>query len=72
MGVGPVCTFVVPPFQLLVRFCTRAQLCSAHSNRADSSQPFTWKAAALFVVTGVGLYFYFESEKAKVQERKRE
>jgi protein SCO1/2 len=23
------------------------------------------------VVTGVGLYFYFESEKAKVQERKR-
>lgn len=34
-------------------------------------QPFTWKAAAVFVVTGVGLYFYFESEKAKVQERKR-
>ena len=23
-------------------------------------------------MTGVGLYFYFESEKAKVQERKRE
>jgi hypothetical protein len=23
------------------------------------------------MVTGVGLYFYFESEKAKVQERKR-
>jgi hypothetical protein len=34
-------------------------------------QPFTWKAAAVFVVTGVGLYFYFESEKAKVQERRR-
>ncbi|KAG7562129.1 hypothetical protein FFLO_02411 [Filobasidium floriforme] len=34
--------------------------------------PFTWRAGALFTVTGVGLYFYFESEKAKVQERKRQ
>ncbi|WVQ94756.1 hypothetical protein IAU59_001837 [Kwoniella sp. CBS 9459] len=33
--------------------------------------PFTWKAAALFIATGVGLYFYFESEKAAVMERRR-
>lgn len=39
---------------------------------ADTPQPFTWKAASLFVVTGVGLYFYFESEKAKVTERRSE
>ncbi|KAL7419742.1 Cu-binding protein [Cryptotrichosporon argae] len=34
--------------------------------------PFTWKAAALFVATGVGLYVYFESERAKVQERRQQ
>ncbi|BGO90703.1 hypothetical protein NBRC10512_000643 [Rhodotorula toruloides] len=34
--------------------------------------PFTLKAGALFVATGVGLYFYFQSEKQKVQERKRQ
>ncbi|WVR03848.1 hypothetical protein IAU60_000845 [Kwoniella sp. DSM 27419] len=34
--------------------------------------PFTWKAAAVFVATGVGLYFYFESEKAAVTERRRQ
>lgn len=33
--------------------------------------PFTWKAASLFVLTGAGLYVYFESEKSKIQERKR-
>ncbi|WWC97018.1 hypothetical protein V866_003895 [Kwoniella sp. B9012] len=34
--------------------------------------PFTWKAAALFIATGVGLYLYFESEKAAVLERRRQ
>ncbi|WVQ73699.1 hypothetical protein IAR50_003279 [Cryptococcus sp. DSM 104548] len=34
--------------------------------------PFTLKAAAFFIVTGVGLYMYFESEKAKVQQRRQE
>ncbi|WVW80097.1 hypothetical protein I302_102070 [Kwoniella bestiolae CBS 10118] len=34
--------------------------------------PFTWKAAALFIATGVGLYIYFESEKAAVLERRRQ
>nr|ODN93374.1 hypothetical protein L203_00646 [Cryptococcus depauperatus CBS 7841] len=34
--------------------------------------PFTWKAAGIFVLTGVGLYMYFESEKAKVLESKRQ
>lgn len=34
--------------------------------------PFTWKAATLFLATGAGLYAYFESEKSKIQERKRE
>jgi protein SCO1/2 len=33
--------------------------------------PFTWKAATLFLATGAGLYAYFESEKGKIQERKR-
>ncbi|KAK8861531.1 hypothetical protein IAR55_002353 [Kwoniella newhampshirensis] len=33
--------------------------------------PFTWKAAALFLLTGVGLYMYFESEKAAVQARRQ-
>jgi hypothetical protein len=26
----------------------------------------------MFIVTGAGLYFYFQAEKAKVEERKRE
>ncbi|KIO29162.1 hypothetical protein M407DRAFT_6384 [Tulasnella calospora MUT 4182] len=30
----------------------------------------TWRSALIFIVTGVGLYFYFESEKKKVKERK--
>ncbi|OWZ71042.1 hypothetical protein AYX14_03584 [Cryptococcus neoformans] len=34
--------------------------------------PFTWKAASLFLLTGIGLYMYFESEKAKVQDRRRQ
>ena len=34
-------------------------------------QPFTLKAGALFLATGVGLYFYFDNEKNKVRERKR-
>ncbi|TYJ58748.1 hypothetical protein B9479_000584 [Cryptococcus floricola] len=34
--------------------------------------PFTLKAAGFFIVTGVGLYMYFESEKTKVQERRQE
>jgi hypothetical protein len=45
------------------RFVTRVQILIYW-------QPFTWKAASLFIVTGVGLYFYFESEKAKVTERR--
>ncbi|KAG8986410.1 Cu-binding protein [Tulasnella sp. 427] len=32
--------------------------------------PATWRSALLFIVTGAGLYFYFESEKRKVKERK--
>ncbi|KAG9056835.1 Cu-binding protein [Serendipita sp. 407] len=32
---------------------------------------FDWKAAGLFIATGIGLYFYFEHHKAQVQEQKR-
>ncbi|OAX83641.1 hypothetical protein ACJ72_01990 [Emergomyces africanus] len=35
-----------------------------------STGPFSWKAAALFVATGVGMIFYFRYEKARL-ERKR-
>ena len=34
-------------------------------------QAFTWRAAAVFIVTGGGLYFYFQNEKKKIEERKR-
>ncbi|KAG8691575.1 Cu-binding protein [Ceratobasidium sp. 423] len=33
---------------------------------------FSWRAAALFVATGAGLYYYFTTEKAKLEERKRQ
>ena len=33
-------------------------------------QVFTPAAAALFVVTGVGLFYYFQYEKRKLQEKK--
>lgn len=32
---------------------------------------FTPKAAALFIATGVGLFFYFRYEKQKLIEQKR-
>lgn len=35
------------------------------------SQVFTPKAAVLFVATGVGLYYYFQHEKQKLLEEKR-
>jgi hypothetical protein len=41
-----------------------------HSNDIDY-QVFTPKAAAIFVATGIGLYFYFQYEKAKVHEQRR-
>ncbi|QRW15878.1 hypothetical protein RhiXN_03879 [Rhizoctonia solani] len=33
---------------------------------------FSWKAGALFIATGAGLYYYFTTEKAKLEERKRQ
>lgn len=33
-------------------------------------QVFTPTAAALFVATGLGLFYYFQYEKRKVQEKK--
>ncbi|CAE6419137.1 unnamed protein product [Rhizoctonia solani] len=33
---------------------------------------FSWRAAALFIATGAGLYYYFTTEKAKLEERKRQ
>ncbi|KAK4703554.1 protein SCO1, partial [Phenoliferia sp. Uapishka_3] len=38
--------------------------------RSSGGQPFTAKAGALFGLTGVALYFYFQNEKKKVAERK--
>ncbi|KAG8888470.1 Cu-binding protein [Tulasnella sp. 332] len=35
-----------------------------------AQQPATWRAGVLFILAGGGLYFYFESEKQKVQERR--
>ena len=35
-------------------------------------QPFNSRAALLFVVTGISLFFYFQSEKKAVEERKKE
>ncbi|GAA5929782.1 hypothetical protein JCM10213_002783 [Rhodosporidiobolus nylandii] len=39
-------------------------------NRAQAG-PFTLKAGALFVATGLGLWYYFDSEKKKIAEKKR-
>ncbi|KAL1412159.1 Cu-binding protein [Vanrija albida] len=45
---------------------------SARTKNAEAVGPFTFKAAALFIVTGVGLYVYFTNEKEKVQKRRQE
>ncbi|KAL4402555.1 Cu-binding protein [Malassezia pachydermatis] len=37
----------------------------------NSTGPFNLPAAALFIATGVGLYFYFQHEKAKMAEAKQ-
>ncbi|WVQ83620.1 hypothetical protein IAT38_005761 [Cryptococcus sp. DSM 104549] len=65
---GPTSTPPPPPSQ------SSPQLDKQQAKARDESAvgPFTWKAAAFFVLTGIGLYVYFESEKAKVQERKRQ
>ena len=36
-----------------------------------NKQVFTPQAAILFIATGVGLYYYFQNEKEKMQEKKR-
>lgn len=43
---------------------------SLHS--ASEMQVFTPKAAALFLLAGTGLYFYFRWEKQRLLEQKRE
>lgn len=35
-----------------------------------TKQPFTLKAAALFGLTGAGLWYYFQTEKAALKQRK--
>ncbi|CAG7850749.1 SubName: Full=Probable SCO1-involved in stabilization of Cox1p and Cox2p {ECO:0000313/EMBL:CCA68493.1} [Serendipita indica DSM 11827] len=67
---------------LVPRITTRG---FATSRRVHSDEPsfqrakdkaavgvFDWKAAGIFVVTGIGLYYYFEHHKAQVQEEKRQ
>lgn len=39
---------------------------------ALTPQAYTWQTASLFILTGGCLYYYFTSEKAKVEERRRE
>ncbi|KAI9594053.1 thioredoxin-like protein [Syncephalis fuscata] len=36
------------------------------------SNLFNWKATALFVGTGIGLFWYFRSEKKKIEETRKE
>ncbi|GAA5986648.1 hypothetical protein JCM10908_003838 [Rhodotorula pacifica] len=43
---------------------------SKQQNRTQAG-PFTLKAGAVFIATGVGLWYYFQMEKEKVRERKR-
>jgi len=43
-----------------------------YRDRAATGGPFTVKAAGIFIVTGAGLYFYFQNEKKKIEERKRQ
>lgn len=45
---------------------------SVHSFSCSQYKPFSWKAAAVFLATGGGLYLYFQNEKKKIQERKSE
>lgn len=33
-------------------------------------QPFSWKAGILFVLTGAGLLYYFESEKERMRRKR--
>ncbi|KAG5438963.1 hypothetical protein PCANB_002293 [Pneumocystis canis] len=40
------------------------------SKNKERTGPFTWKAGALFIITGAGLIWYFENEKKKMQQRR--
>lgn len=52
-----------------VRFTRRATTTWANIERA-LLQPFSWKAALIFVVTGAGLAWYFEREKDRMQKKR--
>ncbi|CAE6497362.1 unnamed protein product [Rhizoctonia solani] len=54
-----------------VRFMSSSHPEADARNRATVGV-FSWKAAALFVATGASLYYYFTTEKAKLEERKRQ
>jgi len=46
----------------------------AHKLESDRSSvgPYTWRAGALFIVTGAGLWYYFTTEKAKMVEKRQQ
>ncbi|GAA5832136.1 hypothetical protein JCM3766R1_003734 [Sporobolomyces carnicolor] len=45
---------------------------AASIQNKSAAGPFTLKAGAVFLATGVALYFYFENEKKALKERKRQ
>ena len=53
-----------------VRLSSRSRVPASVPSHAVR-QVFTPKASALFVVTGAALFFYFQSEKEKLQEQRR-
>ncbi|KAI5477319.1 mitochondrial metallochaperone Sco1 [Pseudohyphozyma bogoriensis] len=55
--------------------CCRPRFYSEQTDAARTKNavgPFTLRAAAVFAVTGGGLYMYFQSEKRKIAEKKAE
>ncbi|KIJ61001.1 hypothetical protein HYDPIDRAFT_189743 [Hydnomerulius pinastri MD-312] len=59
------------PSRTFKRSYARAQTSSTGARDKAAVGVFTPTSAALFVATGAGLYFYFQSEKLKLQEKKR-
>ncbi|KDE03125.1 hypothetical protein MVLG_06363 [Microbotryum lychnidis-dioicae p1A1 Lamole] len=57
---------------------TRGYASDSYEGPSDSTRtraavgPFTLRAGAIFAVTGLGLYFYFQKEKAKIQAHKEQ
>ncbi|CAJ0875210.1 10257_t:CDS:2 [Entrophospora sp. SA101] len=64
-----------PSLKLITNTTTRSYSSATNKSSFDKrniSRQFTWQSFAVFIATGIGLFFYFKSEKEKMVQKKNE